>query len=114
MDEPYQVDNLVPGDENRGDSPTYRILRLFFQPPFPSHRPSFTIKEVSGCMPLRKEGEVEQIVQQLAQDGFLTQDPSKPESYRYNYNCPHVESQVAFEKAVAYEYLPEFPSYDRV
>lgn len=113
MDELHQVENLVPRDRNHEGNLRYRILRLFFQPPFPPCRPSFTIKEVSGCMPLRKEGEVEQIVQQLAQDGFLIQDPSKPESYQYNYNCPYVESQVAFEKAVAYEYLPEFPSYDR-
>jgi len=97
------------------DSLSYKVLRLFFSPPLPPRKRSFTIKEVTGCVAPGHEGKVEEIVQQLEQDGFLIKNPSKPGYYQYNYNeCPNIEIQTEFEKDVAYEYLPAFPSYDIV
>ena len=110
MDGPQQVDYLMYRNGEPKNHLTYRILYIFFVPPFPPRKTaSFTINEVAAFVLPGHEGEVEEIVQQLERDKFLIKNLSKPGYYQYNYNCPYVESQNAFEKVVAYKQMPKLP-----
>jgi len=79
------------------DELTLRIVRLFFSPPFPPPKPSFSIKEVSVLL-AADFLKTESIIQQLTQEQILSEDPPNPSIFRYNYRCPHVDYQARLEK----------------
>jgi len=86
----------------------YKILSLFYDPPFPPKKPSFTKKDVTELIKPEQGVKVEKMVEQLEQDGFLIYNPES-EYFQYNYNCPCFESQIRFEKAYMEEHLPKLP-----
>jgi hypothetical protein len=79
------------------DELTLRIVRLFFSPPFPPPKPSFTVKEVAGLL-AADFSRTESIIRQLTREEILSEDPRNPSLFRYNYNCPYVEHQAKLEK----------------
>ena len=76
---------------------TLRIVRLFFSPPFPPPRPSFTVKEVAALL-AADFSKTKSIVRQLSREQILSEDPQNPDLFRYNYSCPYVEHQAKLEK----------------
>lgn len=80
------------------DELTFKILRLFFSPPFPPRHPKFSAAEVATLL-AAPEKIVDSILKQLKQEDFLTIDSNNPGLYQYNYNCVHVERQAELEKA---------------
>jgi len=79
------------------DELTLRIVRLFFSPPFPPPKPSFTVKEVSALL-AADFSKTESIIRQLAREQLLSEDLRTPGTFRYNYRCPYVEHQAKLEK----------------
>ncbi|MFC1781392.1 hypothetical protein ACFLZ8_03955 [Planctomycetota bacterium] len=79
------------------DELTFKIVRLFFSPPFPPPKPSFTIKDVSILL-AADFSKTESIIRQLTSEQILSEDPQNPGIFRYNYQCPYVEHQVRLEK----------------
>lgn len=75
----------------------FRIVRLFFSPPFPPPKPAFTIKDVSVLLAADIE-KTESIIKQLTREQILFEDLQNPGLFRYNYNCPFVEHQARLEK----------------
>lgn len=80
------------------DELTFKILRLFFSPPFPPRHPKFSAAEVATLL-AAPEIIVDSILKQLKREDFLTEDSTKPDFYQYNFNCIHVERQAELEKA---------------
>ena len=80
------------------DRLTFKILRLFFSPPFPPRHPKFSATEVATLL-AAPEKLVDSILKQLKQEDFLTEDSTQPDLYQYNYNCVHIERQAELEKA---------------
>lgn len=79
------------------DELTFKILRLFFSPPFPPRHPKFSATELATLL-AASEKIVDSILKQLKQEDFLTEHSNHPGLYQYNYNCIHVEQQVELEK----------------
>lgn len=100
------------------DELTFRIVRLFFSPPFPPPKPSFTVKEVAALL-ASDFLKTETIIHQLAHEEILSENPEKPGVFFYNYQCPYVEHQAKLEKHLLEEemkfkftdsYVEFFPS----
>lgn len=79
------------------DELTLRIVRLFFSPPFPPPKPSFTVKEVAVLL-AADFSKTESIIHQLTREQILSEDPQNPGTFRYNYRCPYVDHQARLEK----------------
>ena len=91
-------DGRVVDDHGRpSDTLALRILRLFFSPPFPPPKPSFSIKEVALLL-ATDISHTGSIVRQLTHEKILSRDPRDPELFRYNYECPFVERQAKLER----------------
>ena len=97
IDELYRQ-SIIDEHGRPKDELTFKILRLFFSPPFPPRHPKFSAAEVATLL-AAPEKNVDSILKQLKWEDFLTEDSEQPGLYQYNYNCIHVERQVELEKA---------------
>ncbi len=79
------------------DELTLRIVRLFFSPPFPPSKPSFTAEEVVFLL-AADFSKTESIIHQLTREEILSEDPQKKGLFFYNYQCPYVDHQAKLEK----------------
>jgi hypothetical protein len=79
------------------DELTLRIVRLFFSPPFPPPKPSFTVKDVAALL-AADFSKTESIIRQLTREQILSEDPQNPGLFCYNYRCPYVDHQARLEK----------------
>jgi hypothetical protein len=79
------------------DELTLRIVRLFFSPPFPPPKPSFTAKEVAALL-AADFSKTESIIHQLTREQIFSEDPQNPGLFSYNYRCPYVDHQARLEK----------------
>ena len=86
------------------DELTLRIVRLFFSPPFPPPKPSFTVKEVAGLL-AADVSKTEAIIRQLTREKIFFEDQQNPGLFRYNYQCPYIEHQAKLEKHLVEEEL---------
>ena len=79
------------------DELTLRIVRLFFSPPFPPPKPSFTFKEVAALL-AADFSKTESIIRQLTREQILSEDPQNLGTFHYNYRCPYIDHQARLEK----------------
>jgi hypothetical protein len=91
-------ESIIDNHGRPRDKLTFRILRLFFAPPFPPRHPKFDAAEVALLL-AAPEPAVASILSQLRRHDFLNEDPTRPGLYQYNYDCVHVEQQADLEKA---------------
>ena len=79
------------------DELTLKIVGLFFDPPFPPSKPSFTIQDVADLL-AADISKTESIIKQLVSEQIVSEDSQNPGIFRYNYHCPFVEHQARLEK----------------
>jgi len=96
VDELYQQ-SVIDDHGRPKDESTLRIVRLFFSPPFPPRKPSFTIKEVASLL-AADFSKTEAIIRQLTREEILSEYPQNPGLFFYNYQCPYVDHQARLEK----------------
>lgn len=103
IDETYK-NHLIDNHGRPKDKLTLRIVLLFFSPPFPPSKPSFTIKDVSVIL-AADLSETESIVRQLTNEKILAENLQNPNFFHYNYQCPYIEHQAKLEKYLLEEEL---------
>lgn len=95
------------------DELALRIVRLFFSPPFPPPKPSFTVKEVAVLL-ATDFSKTESIIRQLTDVQILSEDPQNPGIFCYNYRCPYVDQQAKLEKHLLEEEMKHKFIYSNV
>ena len=76
----------------------FRILRLFFSPPFPPPKPIFHPDEVAALL-AADYGKTREIIKQFADMELLNELPDRTSHYRYNFtnSCKNLDLQSSFE-----------------